>query len=331
MDDPSASAACQGCGATVEGKDAAPFNLLFETNVGANDRAWLRPETAQGIFVSALRGGAVPLTTPLPFGVAQQGKAFRNEIAPGHFLFRSREFEQAELEWLCAEEDVPRWFEHWRGESERFIVEDCGLAPERVRVRDHARDELAHYASGAADVEYAYPHGWGELLGVACRGDHDLRAHLDASGEKWPGGAPVPHVVEPSLGVDRLVMAVLLEAMQPSAALAEREWDVLNFVPDLAPYRVSVLPVVGAEGSGLPARARALYARLGAAGVSVSYDRGGSVGRRFKRQDGLGTPVCVTVDSDEGVTVRDRNTMEQRRMSERELFEMLLMDPFVES
>lgn len=336
------------------------FNLMFKTTVGAlggeDDASFLRPETAQGIFVN-FKNVVDSTRVRVPFGVAQVGKSFRNEITPRNFTFRSREFEQMEIEFFCHPSESAQWYAYWRDRRFQWYV-DMGLAGERLRMREHEQAELAHYSIGTADIEYAFPFlpegEFGELEGVAHRGDFDLRSHAegkliregdalvlekDASGApKWRGSGKdmsyfddqrkerfVPHVVEPSAGADRATLAFLCEAYQvdtapTSEAGKEEERVYLKLHPRLAPVKAAVFPLV--KKDGMPEVAAEIYGELKKR-MSVQYDEKGAVGRRYRRQDEIGTPFCITVDGqtlhDGTVTLRDRDTLEQVRVKKDEL------------
>jgi glycyl-tRNA synthetase len=336
------------------------FNLMFKTIVGAlggdEDAAFLRPETAQGIFVN-FKNVCDSSRVKVPFGIAQVGKSFRNEITPRNFTFRSREFEQMEIEFFCKPASSPAWYQYWRDRRFRWY-KDLGLAGARLRLRDHTADELSHYSCGTADIEYAFPFlppgEFGELEGVAHRGDFDLRSHMegklakDAQGclavETGPDGKPrhrgsgkdlsyfdeearekyVPHVIEPSAGADRATLAFLCEAYTVDTAPDEHgkptERVVLKFHPRLAPIKAAVFPLVKKEG--MPEIAQQIYREL-KRDFSVFYDDKGAVGRRYRRQDEAGTPYCITVDGqtlqDQTVTIRDRDTLKQERIAVKEV------------
>lgn len=317
---------CPDCGGELT--EARPFNLMFKTFVGpVEDEAavtYLRPETCQGIFVNFKNVLTSSRKKP-PFGIAQIGKSFRNEITTGNFTFRSREFEQYEIEYFVPPEQADQWFEYWVQERMAWYT-GLGIKPENLRLRPHCADELAHYASRCTDVEYRFPFGWAELEGIANRGDFDLRQHQEFSRrdlqffDETEKRRYLPFVIEPSGGVDRSVLAVLADAYEEipggrGTAGAEVE-SVLRLKPQLAPIKAAVLPLVRRDG--MPDRARAIYEELKRHWF-VEYDEGGSIGRRYRRQDEIGTPYCMTVDSqtaeDGTVTVRDRDTMEQVRVS----------------
>ncbi len=302
--------------------DAREFNLMFETTVGpvkeSGATVYLRPETAQGIFVNFKNVLQFSRKKP-PFGIAQIGKSFRNEITPGNFIFRTREFEQMEMEYFVPPPDAERWFAHWLEERMRWYT-DLGIRPDHLRLRPHAADELSHYSSATSDVEYLFPIGWSELEGIANRGDFDLRRHAEFSGEKLEyfdqssGERYVPHVIEPAAGVDRAMLAFLVDAYDEEEVEGEPR-TVLRLHPRLAPVKVAVLPLVRKDGQ--PEVAREVFEAVRSR-VPAEYDEGGSIGRRYRRQDEIGTPFAVTVDhqtlEDRTVTVRDRDSLAQERI-----------------
>ncbi len=311
-----------GEGPDCELTDSREFNLMFETNVGpvrdSASVAYLRPETAQGIFINFKNVLQFARKKP-PFGIAQIGKSFRNEITTGNFIFRTREFEQMEMEFFCPPEDAERWHEHWMAERVRWFTE-LGIQPENLILRAHGADELSHYSSATSDIEYRFPMGFSELEGIANRGDFDLRAHAEASGEKLEyfdqqtKERYVPHVIEPAAGVDRAMLAFLVDAYEVEE-IEGRERTVLRLHPKLAPIKVAVLPLVSRDG--MPERAREIFDSLRHR-IPAEYDEGGSIGKRYRRQDEIGTPWGVTVDGqtadDDTVTLRDRDSLEQRRV-----------------
>jgi glycyl-tRNA synthetase len=320
---------CPACGGELT--EARQFNLMFKTFVGPVEGtahvAYLRPETAQGIFVN-FRNVLETSRLKLPFGIAQIGKSFRNEITPGNFLFRTREFEQMEIEYFVRPGEDDQWFEHWRDERLRWYV-DLGLASERLRLRPHGADELAHYAKGCADIEYQFPFGWSELEGVANRTDFDLKRHAEYSGkdltyfDEERRERYLPYVIEPSAGADRSTLAFLVDAFDEDEADGEAR-VVLRLHPRLAPYKAAVFPLLRKDGQ--PERARKIYDDL-RRHFAADYDQAGSIGRRYRRQDEVGTPYGITVDHDtmrDGtVTLRDRDTMTQVRVPEDRLLEEL--------
>jgi glycyl-tRNA synthetase len=297
------------------------FNLMFETRIGpleeTGQSAYLRPETAQGIFVNFKNVAQIARRKP-PFGIAQVGKAFRNEITPGNFIFRTLEFEQMEMEFFVPPAEAEEWFRFWVDERvawhRRF-----GLRESHLRVREHEADELSHYSTMTSDIEYLFPIGWSELEGVAYRGDFDLRSHTEGSGTKleWVDGDEryTPHVVEPALGVNRSMLAFMVDAYDEEV-VAERERTVLRLHPQLAPVKVAVLPLIP-RNPDIASKARALYEELRRA-VVAEYDDSGQIGRRYRRQDEIGTPYALTIDEqtleDDTVTIRDRDSLAQERI-----------------
>ena len=311
--------------------DARDFNLMFETTVGpvkeSGSVAYLRPETAQGIFVNFKNVLQFSRKQP-PFGIAQVGKSFRNEITPGNFIFRTREFEQMEMEFFVPPAEATRWFEHWLEERMRWYVE-LGLRPDHLQLRAHDEDELSHYSTATSDVEYLFPIGWSELEGIANRGDFDLKQHAEYSGEKLEyfdqasGERYVPHVIEPAAGADRATLAFLVDAYDEEVVAREGAGEgelrtVLRLHPRLAPIKAAILPLVRKDGQ--PELAREIHHTLrGRAGVGmVEYDDGGAIGKRYRRHDEIGTPFCLTVDhqslDDRTVTLRERDSLTQERL-----------------
>src|SRR5215217_1346015 len=307
--------------------EARDFNLMFETTMGpvrdSGATVYLRPETAQGIFVNFKNVLQFSRKKP-PFGIAQVGKSFRNEITPGNFLFRTREFEQMEMEFFVPPDGAREWFDYWCEERRRWY-EQLGLRPDHLRLREHDPEELSHYSSSTSDVEYLFPIGWSELEGIANRGDFDLTQHAEFSGEKLEyvdtatGERYVPHVVEPAAGVGRTVLALLCDAYDEDDIGGEQR-TVLRLAPHIAPIKVAVLPLVNKDGQ--PEKARGIYEQLREL-WPTEYDTGGSIGKRYRRQDEIGTPFGVTVDhqtmEDDTVTLRDRDTLEQERVPVAEL------------
>jgi len=298
------------------------FNLMFETHVGAlqdeSSAAYLRPETAQGIFINFKNVAQLARRKP-PFGIAQVGKSFRNEITPGNFLFRVREFEQMEMEFFVPPDDATTWFEYWL--EQRFSWHrSLGLREENLRVREHDEKERSHYSSATSDIEYLYPIGWQELEGVANRGAFDLTQHTEHSGTKleWidpDGNRYTPHVIEPAVSIERIFVALLCDAYHEEV-VGDRERVVLRLHPQVAPVKAAILPLVPRD-EGMASRARGLYEELRRHHV-VEHDEGGQIGRRYRRQDEIGTPWAFTVDDqtleDETVTVRDRDSLAQERL-----------------
>src|SRR5205807_7035005 len=321
---------CPNCGSTDLTEDR-PFNLMFKTFVGPVEDegsvAYLRPETAQGIFVNFMNVLQTSRKKP-PFGIAQVGKSFRNEITPGNFIFRTREFEQMELEYFVPPDESEKWFEYWLGERMRWYT-DLGIRSDHLRLRAHDADELSHYSSATSDIEYLFPIDWQELEGIANRGDFDLRQHAEFSGEKLEyfdqstSERYVPHVIEPSAGADRATLAFLVDAYDEEEVEGEQR-TLLRLHPLLAPVKVAVLPLVRKDGQ--PEVAREVYEAVRER-VTAEYDEGGSIGRRYRRQDEIGTPFAVTIDhqtlDDRTVTVRDRDSLAQERIAIDELPEEL--------
>ncbi len=313
---------CPVCG-NVDWTHARSFNLMFKTFQGvvedSTNAVYLRPETAQGIFVN-FKNVVDTSRVKLPFGIAQIGKAFRNEITPGNFIFRTREFEQMELEFFVRPGEDDEWFEFWRQFAIDWFI-NLGVSPEKIKFYDHPQEKLSHYSKGTTDLIFEFPFGWEELWGIANRTDFDLNAHIEASGKKLTYFDPqtkehiVPYVIEPSLGVDRAMLAFLV------GAYSEDEIDgdtrvYMDFHPELAPIKAAVLPLTKKEP--LAELAAKIYNQLKKF-YNVEYDESGSIGKRYRRQDEIGTPFCVTVDfdslDDDMVTVRDRNTLEQDRIA----------------
>lgn len=298
------------------------FNLMFKTFQGitedSKNEIYLRPETAQGIFVNFAN---IQRTTrkKIPFGVGQIGKSFRNEITPGNFIFRIREFEQMELEFFCKPGTDMEWFEFWRGYCRDWLL-SLGIKPEHMKLRDHSADELCFYSKGTTDIEYLFPFGWGELWGIADRTDYDLTQHIKTSGKSLEYFDPddnskyVPYVIEPSLGADRVTLAFLCEAYDEEEIGEGDVRTVMHFHPALAPVKAAVLPLT----KKLKEQSFELYSKL-AKKFNVEYDEAGQIGKRYRRQDEIGTPFCITYDfdtlEDNCVTVRDRDTMAQERVN----------------
>jgi glycyl-tRNA synthetase len=311
--------------------EARQFNLMFETHIGpvVDDAsvAYLRPETAQGIFVNFKNVLQFSRRKP-PFGIAQIGKSFRNEITTGNFVFRTREFEQMEMEFFVPPDEAGKWHEHWMQQRMDWYTR-LGIRADHLRLRPHDPDELSHYSSATSDVEYLFPMGWSELEGIANRGDFDLRQHAEFSGEKLEyfdqetKERYVPHVIEPAAGVDRAMLAFLVDAYD-SEEVEGRERVVLRLHPRMAPVKVAVLPLVSKEG--MPEKAREVFDSL-RSHVGAEYDEGGSIGKRYRRQDEIGTPWGVTIDGqtmeDDTVTLRERDSLEQSRVPIEGLAEQL--------
>jgi len=311
---------CPKCG-KLNYTDIRKFNLMFKTFQGVTEDStstvYLRPETAQGIFVDFKN---VMRTTrkKIPMGIAQIGKAFRNEITPGNFTFRTREFEQMELEFFCKPGTDLEWFEYWRKFCKNWLLE-LGMKEENIRLRDHSPEELVFYSKGTTDIEFAFPFGWGELWGIADRTDYDLTAHQTHSKEDMSYLDPetnekyIPYVIEPSVGADRVTLAFLCNAYEEQELGEGDTRIVLHLHPALAPYKAAILPL----SKKLNDKADEVFQTLAKA-FPVDYDDAGSIGKRYRRQDEIGTPYCITVDfdtlEDNQVTVRDRDTMEQIRI-----------------
>ncbi len=307
--------------------ESRAFNLMFQTTIGpvaeAGMTVYLRPETAQGIFLNFKTTLQYARRKP-PFGIAQVGKSFRNEITPGNFIFRTLEFEQMEMEFFVPPADAEQWHEHWM-QARMDWYTSLGIDPERLRLRAHDADELSHYSSATSDIEYLYPIGWSELEGIANRGDFDLKQHAEFSGEKLEyfeqstGERYVPHVIEPAAGVGRTVLALLCDAYDQDEIGGEQR-TVLRLSPAMAPVKVAVLPLLRKDGH--PEKARAIYEEL-RRHVVAEYDEGGNIGKRYRRQDEIGTPLAITIDhqtlEDDTVTLRDRDTLEQQRVPASEL------------
>ena len=317
---------CPDCGGELT--QPRQFNLMFSTHMGpvedSANQVWLRPETAQGIFVN-FENVLTATRMKLPFGIAQIGKSFRNEITPGNFIFRTREFEQMEMEFFVKPGEDERWHQHWVETRHQWYL-DRGIRADHLRIRRHNKDELAHYAKGCSDIEYLFPFGWSELEGIANRTDFDLRRHSEFSGhelkyfDQEANEHYYPYVIEPSGGVDRSALAFLVDAYDE-----EPDKDgtrvVLRLHPDLAPVQVAVLPL--SRNAKLVPAAREVHAQL-RKHFSTQYDDAQSIGRRYRRQDEVGTPLCVTVDfqtveEDQAVTIRGRDTMAQVRVPVAEL------------
>ena len=316
---------CDNCG-KCNFTDVRQFNLMFKTFMGVTEDSkntiYLRPETAQGIFVNF----ANVLRTSrkkLPFGIGQIGKSFRNEITPGNFTFRTREFEQMELEFFCKPGTEIEWFDYWRKFCKNWLL-SLGMKEENIRLRDHSKEELVFYSNATTDIEFAFPFGWGELWGVASRTNYDLSRHMEHSKQDMSYLDPetnekyIPYVIEPSLGCDRVALAFLCNSYEEQEIAEGDVRTVLHLHPSLAPYKVAVLPL----SKKLSEKAEEVYQNLSKK-FMCDYDEAGSIGKRYRREDEIGTPYCVTIDfdtlEDEMVTVRDRDTMEQVRIKIDEL------------
>ncbi|MCL4116574.1 UNVERIFIED_CONTAM: hypothetical protein GTU68_012215 [Idotea baltica] len=327
--------ACPKCKGSLT--EPRQFNLMLETNIGAiqseKNRAFLRPETAQGMFVN-FKNVIDSCRVKVPFGIAQVGKSFRNEITPRNFTFRSREFEQMEMEFFCHPDESQDWYKYWRDRRYAWYT-NLGISKDNLILRDHTADEMAHYSVGTADVEYAFPFladgEYGELEGIAHRGDFDLRSHMEGklahltwfdaqSKERY-----VPHVIEPAAGADRATLAFICEAWcedeQPDAKGVMQKREVMKFHPRLAPIKVGVFPLTKKDGQ--PEKAADVYRELKSAGIATTYEQQGAIGKRYRRQDEIGTPFCLTIDHEtadnDTVTLRDRDTLEQVRIPVKEV------------
>lgn len=321
---------CPKCGA-CDFTSIRKFNLLFETHQGVTEdtksKVYLRGETAQGIFVNFLNVQR-SMRAKVPFGIGQIGKSFRNEITPGNFIFRTREFEQMELEFFCKPNTDLEWFGYWKNYCLDFL-KDLGLNKENLRYRDHSKEELSFYSKATTDIEFLFPMGWGELWGIADRTDYDLGVHMEHSkmdlryldpetNEKY-----LPYVIEPSVGVDRLVLATLTNAYYKQILEDGEERMVLKLHPYLAPYKVTILPLIKKVHAK---KAESVFAML-SRNFSCSYDETGSIGKRYRRSDAIGTPFCITIDDEtlehDIVTIRNRDTMEQIKLDINELEEYI--------
>lgn len=321
---------CPKCGA-CDFTDIRQFNLLFETSQGVTEdtknKIYLRGETAQGIFVNFLNVQRT-MRAKVPFGIGQIGKSFRNEITPGNFIFRVREFEQMELEFFCKPNSDLEWFGFYKSYCNSFL-KDLGIKPENLRNRDHEKQELSFYSKATTDIEYHYPFGWGELWGIADRTDYDLSTHMEHSKKDLRYIDPetneryLPYVIEPSVGVERLFLAVLCDAYEHQVLENGTEREVLHLIPALAPFKATILPLVKKVHSQ---KANEIYSDL-LRDFYVSYDDAGSIGKRYRRCDAIGVPFCITVDdetiNDNIVTVRNRDTMTQEKVKVSDLKEYI--------
>ena len=320
---------CPKCGG--EFTEVRKFNLMFKTFMGPVEDSsavvYLRPETAQGIFVNFLNVQQASRLKP-PFGIAQIGKSFRNEITPGNFTYRTREFEQMEMEFFCMPGTDPEWYDYWRN-ARLSWYHKLGIKKDNLRLRDHAQDELAHYAKACCDVEYLFPFGWSELEGIANRTDFDLKKHSEFSGkslayfDEESKQHIFPYVIEPAAGADRAALAFLIDAYDVDKEDAQRV--IMRFHPSLAPIKAAVLPLVKKEG--MPEKAEKIYKDLLDNSVRASFDLNSAIGRRYARQDEAGTPYCITVDGqsiqDDTVTVRERDSRQQNRIAATQAVEFI--------
>ncbi len=320
---------CPNCGKT-NFTGIRKFNLMFKTFQGVTEdttsEIYLRPETAQGIFVD-FKNVLRTSRKKIPMGIAQIGKAFRNEITPGNFTFRTREFEQMELEFFCKPGTDLEWFKYWKDYCEKWLL-DLGMKKENIRLRDHSKDELVFYSKATTDIEFNFPFGWGELWGIADRTDYDLSRHMEHSKQDLSYQDPetnekyIPYVIEPSLGADRVVLAFLCNSYEEEEIAEGDTRTVLHLHPALAPYKLAVLPL----SKKLSEKANEVYEKLSKK-FMCDYDEAGSIGKRYRREDEIGTPYCITIDfdtlEDESVTIRDRDTMEQVRIKIDEIEEWI--------
>ena len=309
---------CPKCG-KLDYTDIRQFNLMFKTFQGVTEDSkstiYLRPETAQGIFAD-YQNIQRSMRLKLPFGVGQVGKSFRNEITPGNFIFRTREFEQMELEFFCKPGTELDWFKHYKEYCKNFLL-SLGIKEEKLRLRDHSKEELSFYSNATTDIEYKFPFGWGELWGIASRTNYDLSQHQKTSGVSMEYLDPetnekyIPYVIEPSVGVERLVLMILCNSYEKELLENGDTREVMKFHPFLAPYKVAVLPLVKKYHKEKASEVYKAFAK----NFMTTYDETGSIGKRYRRQDVIGTPFCITVDEDtienETVTIRDRDTMKQ--------------------
>lgn len=316
---------CPNCGSD-NFTEIRQFNLMFKTFQGVTEdstnEVYLRPETAQGIFVN-FKNVQRAMRKKLPFGIAQIGKSFRNEITPGNFIFRTREFEQMEIEFFCKPGEEKEWFKYWLDYSHNWLI-SLGLTEELIRRREHSEEELSHYSEETTDLEYKFPFGWGELWGIASRTDYDLKQHAKFSGEDFEyidqqtNERYIPYVIEPSLGADRLTLAFLTDAYEEEELEDGTTRTVMRFHPAIAPYKAAIFPLSKKLSEG----ALKVFEDLSKE-FNVDYDDAGSIGKRYRRHDEIGTPFCITYDFDSEedgqVTVRDRDTMEQTRLPISEL------------
>jgi|SRR5579872_1104324 len=329
-DDIDLAKVCPVCGKKAW-TEIRQFNMMFKTNLGAvadeSAIAYLRPETAQSIYVN-FKNIISTNRVKIPFGVAQIGKAFRNEITPKQFLFRMREFEQMEMEWFCKPEETDKYFPEWVNARQEFYT-TLGIKKEHIRLHPHAKEELSHYSSRTTDIEYEFPFGWKELEGIADRGDFDLTQHSKHSGKDLAvyddeaKKSYTPHIIESSVGVDRLFLTLMCDAYTEDVADGE-ERIRLAFSPRVAPIKVAILPLV----KNLSDSARKIYTHLASHGLMLDFDESGSIGKRYRRQDEIGTPFCLTYDfqsqEDNAVTIRDRDTMQQERVSTDQILEYIM-------
>ena len=322
---------CPNCG-KLDYTDIRQFNLMFKTSQGVvsdnNNDLYLRPETAQGIFLN-FKNIQRTSRKKVPFGIGQIGKSFRNEITPGNFIFRTREFEQMELEFFTKPGNEMKWFEYWKNESYNFLL-SLGLKPENIKMRDHLQEQLSHYSNATTDIEYKFPWGFDELWGIASRTDYDLKQHQEYSKQSLTYLDPItnekylPYVIEPSLGVERLFLAILSEAYTNEKLENDEERINLRLIPSLAPYKVAVFPLIKKYHKELADEMVTYLSKF----FTVTYDDSGKIGRRYRRQDAIGTPFALTIDDlaikENKFTIRDRDTMKQVILTKEELVPYLL-------
>ena len=316
---------CPDCGAQ-DFTDIRKFNLMFKTFMGVTEDAksevYLRPETAQGMFVN-FKNVLRTTRRRMPMGIGQMGRSFRNEITPGNFIFRTREFEQMELEFFCKPGEDLKWYEYWKNYCKDFLI-NLGINENNLRLREHSKEELSFYSKGTTDIEFKFPFGWGELWGIADRTDYDLSRHMEASKEDLTYMDPetnekyVPYCIEPAVGVDRIFLATVCNAYEEEKISEDDTRIVLHLSPKIAPIKIAILPL----SKKLSESANKVYEILSKK-YNIDYDEAGSIGKRYRRQDEIGTPYCITYDfeteNDNAVTIRDRDTMEQVRVKIDEL------------
>jgi glycyl-tRNA synthetase len=315
---------CPSCGASESFTEPRSFNLMFKTSHGASEdnaiEIYLRPETAQGIFIN-FKNIYNACRQKVPFGIAQIGKSFRNEIMARQFIFRTREFEQLEMEFFCEPGTQSEWFTHWTEYCMNWLVNTIGLKKENLRIREHAKEELSFYSDRTADIEYNYPFGWGELWGIASRTDYDLKQHEKFSGvdlkylDQVGNKKYLPYVVEPALGLNRLFLAVLCDSYEEEKLESEESRTVLHLNPKVAPMKLAIFPLM--KKDGLDTKAKEIYNTLSSTWY-VDYDDSAAIGKRYRRHDEIGTPYCITIDyetlKDNTVTIRERDSMKQERI-----------------
>lgn len=316
---------CPNCGKVDSFTEARQFNLMFKTNYGASEKesfdVYLRPETAQGIFIN-FKNVYTSCRQKVPFGIAQIGKSFRNEIMARQFVFRTREFEQMEMEFFCEPGTQKDWFEKWVEYCMVWLTDVLGISSKNIKLREHTKEELSFYSESTSDIEYNFPFGWGELWGIASRTDYDLSQHEKYSGadlkyiDQATNKRYIPYVIEPALGLNRLFLAVISDAYKEEKLEDGESRTVLSFDPKVAPVKIAVFPLMKKDGLG--EKAKEIYRSL-MRYWNVEYDEGGAIGKRYRRQDEIGTPFCITVDydtlKDETVTIRERDSMKQERIS----------------